>query len=279
MKKAIIVFTKVPKVGDIKTRLTEEKGGILTPEEAKDFYEAFLLDVIDACIASKSGEVWICHNKMGDRSYLDSLLEDLTDPGAIKGIFADQGGTFDRCMQYAADYILKEGNADRRADALLIVGGDLPGLQPAYLQTAFDKLEKLATSPAGLQAAGITNPTGSSLGAAIVEGSCQEGGFSIVGYTHTTPFDFDGVFYNQNGITALDALVHKAAGKQIPFGIVPQVPDVDIPVDLASVIPELNALNLAARYDDTIRPARRTLKILEEMGIEASTAVDHRDNL
>lgn len=278
MRKAILVFTKVPRTGDIKTRLTTEKGGILTPEEAKDFYEAFLLDVIDACTASKSGDVWICHNQTGDREYLDTLLSGLREPGAIKGVFADQGGSFDQCMQFAADFILKQGGEDRLADALIFVGGDLPALQPAYIRDAFEKLEKLAASPEGINAARKI-PTATTIGAAIVEGSCQEGGFSVVGFTCTTPFDFNGVFYNQEGVTALDMLVQKASDQQIPFGIIQNVPDVDLPVDLASAIPELGALKLAARYDDSISPARRTLSILEKIGIVTSTAINHRDKL
>ncbi len=278
MHKAIIVFTKVPKVGDIKSRLTTDKGGILTPEEAKDFYEAFLLDVIDACIAADSGDVWICHNHGGDRAYFDTLLTGLTNPGAIKGIFSDQGGTFDQCIQFAADYILKSGREDRLADALMLIGGDLPGLQPEYIRGAFAKMDKLASSPQGMQIARKIT-TAPSIGAAIIEGSCQEGGFSMVGFTCTTPFDFQGVFYNQEGATALDMLVQKAAVQKIPFGVIQNIPDVDMPVDLASIIPELGALKLAAQYDDAIMPARRTLAILEEMGIEASTAINHRDQL
>jgi len=278
MKKAIIVFTKVPKTGDIKTRLTTEKGGILTPEEAKDFYEAFLLDVIDACVASNSGDVWLCHNQNGDREYFDQLIKGLTKPKAIKGVFKDQGGSFDECIQYAADYIMKNGAADRLADAVLLIGGDLPGLQPAYVQTAFEKMEKFAASPEGIQSA-LKIESAPSVGAAIVEGSCQEGGFSIVGFTCTTPFDFHSVFYNKDGYTALDMLVEKATDAKVPFGTIPNVPDVDIPIDLASIIPELGALNLAARYDSNISSPKRTLAILDEMGIVTSTAINHRDNL
>jgi len=278
MRKAIIVFTKVPKTGDIKTRLTTEKGGILTPEEAKDFYEAFLLDVIDACVAADSGDVWLCYNQNGDKQYFYKLIQGITKPEAIKGTFADQGGSFDTCIQYAAEYVLKNGQEDRLADAVLFVGGDLPGLQPNHISDAFEKMEKLASSPAGHKIAKKVKSS-ADIGAAIVEGSCQEGGFSIVGFTCTTPFDFHGVFYNQEGSTALDKLVQKASEKLIPFGVIPNVPDIDIPVDLASIIPELGALKLASKYDEKIIPAKRTIAILEEMEIVTSTAINHRDLL
>ncbi|HZK43300.1 MAG TPA: DUF2064 domain-containing protein [Syntrophomonadaceae bacterium] len=278
MRRAVIVFTKVPKAGDIKTRLTTERGGILTPEEAKELYEAFLLDVLEACIAADSGDVWICYNQSGDRNYFNEFLDRLSEPNAIKGIFPDQGGVFDDCIQYAADYILKNGSEDRLADALLLIGGDLPGLQPLYIQNAFAKMEQLARSPQGLTAAKKMAP-GTDFGAALVEGSCQEGGFSIVGFTCNTPFDFQGIFYNQDGGTALDMLVNKADERQIPFGFIQNVPDVDIPVDLASIIPELGAIRLAARFDPTIKPAKWTSALLEETGLATTTAVNIRDNV
>ncbi|NPV30097.1 MAG: DUF2064 domain-containing protein [Firmicutes bacterium] len=276
MQSAIVVFTKVPKTGDVKTRLTTEGGGILTPEEAKRFYEACLLDVIDACIASACGDFYICYNAKGDRDHLEELLGSVSDRRAIKGVYADQGGTFDQCMQYAADYILKDGCGGRLADSVLIVGGDLPSLQPATIREAVNKLERLASSESGQKAAKKLGGNGAPIGAAIVEGACQEGGFSLVGYTCTTPLEFDGVFYNRDGVTALDALVYKASERNIPFGLVEMIPDVDIPADLASLISALNALKLAARYDTAVFLPKRTIKAVEEMGLVASAAPSQR---
>lgn len=276
MRNAIVVFTKVPKAGDIKTRLTTERGGILTMEEACDFYEAVLLDVIDVCIASKCGDVWICHNQHGDRAYLEQLLSNLSDRNAIKGIFTDQGGSFDDCIQYAADYILKKGSDDRLADSILLIGGDLPGIQPGTIKQAVQKLEVLSSLKQGQAIANKVEGTAAGIGAAIIEGSCQEGGFSIVGFTCTTPFDFHSVFYNQNGITALDRLVDKANEIKVPFGIIEMVPDVDIPIDLASVIPQIRAIQLAARSDAEVLPPWRTIKFFEDTGLQTSTPVGAR---
>ena len=272
MQKAIVVFSKVPKIGDIKTRLTTDRGGILTPEEAKQFYEACVLDVIDCCIASNSGDLYICYNLKGDRDYLEELLASVSDREVIKGVYPDQGGTFDQCMQYAADYILKDEDGGRLADSVIIVGGDLPTLQPATLRDATAKLERLASSDSGKKAARCAQGSAASLGAAIVQGACQEGGFSLVGLTYSTPLNFDGVFYNKDGITALDALVDKASMQNIPFGMVEMIPDVDIPLDLASMITSLNALQLAARFDDEIFLPERTIRVVRELGLEASAA-------
>jgi len=82
MRNAVVIFTKVPKAGETKTRLTIDRGGIFTPEEAKQFYEASLLDVVDQCIASACCDVYICYNHSGDRCY----LEQINFPGS-RGLF------------------------------------------------------------------------------------------------------------------------------------------------------------------------------------------------
>jgi glycosyltransferase A (GT-A) superfamily protein (DUF2064 family) len=280
LRQAVVVFTKVPRSGDIKTRLTKERGGILTPEEAKIFYEACLLDVIDSVIAvcqEEGADFWVCHDAGGDGAYLSSLLKGLTHPGKVKGIFADRGGSFDDCMQFAADYILKPQSGARLADSVIIIGGDLPTLQPATIKNALAALEKLSQSEAGRQAAGQCNDILTpAVGAAIVEAPCQEGGFSLVGYTCETPFDFHKVFYNMDGITALDMLVKKAGEKKIPFAALEMVPDIDIPIDLASAIPVMCSLELAAVTDPTVMVPRRTLAFLRELGLEAAALPPER---
>lgn len=270
MRNTVIVFTKVPKSGETKTRLTTERGGILTQDEARELYEGCLLDVINVCIASECGDVRICYNQDGDAEYLETLLGRVSDRSQIKEVYPDRGGNFDSCMQYAADYILKKDQADRVADSVMIVGGDIPTLQPVIIQDALKKLRRMAASKAGKEIASLNVGPSFEHGAALVEGACQEGGFSLVAYTSTTPFDFTGVFYNPDGITALDMLVAKASEKRIPLGVVEAIPDVDIPVDLASMIPVVKAQRLASYHDESIMVPVHTLRILEEIGLESN---------
>lgn len=275
MRNVIVVFTKVPKAGETKTRLTTTRGGVLDPEEAMALYEGCVLDVINVCLAAGSGDVYICYNHDGDRECLEKLLARTADRSQIREVFADQGGNFDQCMQYAADYVLKNGAVERLADSVIIVGGDIPSLQPAIIKDALKKLEYLASTDLGMATARREN-TALHIGAALVEGACQEGGFSLVGYTCTTPFSFERVFYNMEGITALDMLVLKAVQGNIPFGVVEAAPDVDIPVDLASMIPVIKALQLAARHDKSIQVPVHTLKALESSGLESSALPPNR---
>ena len=268
MRTAIVVFTKVPKTGETKTRLTTKREGILSAEEARALYEGCVLDVINCCITANSGDVMICYNQEGDREVLEKLLEGVDQPQKIKKIFCDQGGSFDACMQYAGDFVLQQGGPQRLADAIVIFGGDLPTMQPKIVKHAVDKLADLAGSRAAMAVATMPEM---GIGAAIVEGACQEGGFSIIGYTCTTPFDFDRVFYNMDAITALDMVLEKAKAKNVPFACVEMVPDVDIPVDLASMIPVVKSLKLSACFDSEVLPPVNTLRVLEELALEATS--------
>jgi glycosyltransferase A (GT-A) superfamily protein (DUF2064 family) len=269
LQHAAVVFTKVPEAGQVKTRLTIDRGGIFTAEEAKMFYEASLLDVIDHCIASNCCDVYICYNQGGDADYLKQLVLTLSTPQTIKGIFPDEGGPFDHAMQYAADYILRNGEAGRLADAVFIVGGDMPCLQPAHLQQAVQKLEILAATEKALECAKLCKDRRSDIGSAIIESADQAGGFNIIGYTCATPFRFEGVFYNQEGMTALDAVARKALEGNIPISLIEMVPDIDLPEDLGGLIPVMNTLQLAKRYDDTVILPMRTIRILQKMGLES----------
>jgi glycosyltransferase A (GT-A) superfamily protein (DUF2064 family) len=273
VRHAIVVFTKVPKMGETKTRLTTDRGGIFTPEEAKEFYEACLLDVIDNCVAAGCCDVYICHNQGGDGNYLKLLLETISKPQVIKEIFSDKGGSFDCAMQYAVDYIMKNGEIGRLADSVLIVGGDMPCLQPATIQEAVKKLEIIAASKKALDCANQQKGCKSNIGAAIIESADQAGGFNIIGYTCNTPFNFDGVFYNQDGTTVLDMVLRKAVKNNIPLSLIEMVLDIDIPEDLGGLIPVMNTLQLAEQYDATVVSPKRTIKFLQDMGIESTAPV------
>lgn len=273
MKNAIVIFAKIPKAGDNKTRLTTEHGGIFTVEEAKEFYEASLLDVIDSCLAANCGDVYICHNRNGDKEYLKQLVESTFGPQAVKGIFPDEGKSFDQGMQYAVDYIFKYGSDSRLADSVFILGGDTPTLQPATLREAVKKLAAIAATPQAFTCAKQTNIASPAIGAGIIESVDQEGGFNLIGYTYATPFSFKGVFYNQDGITALDMIAFKAAERTIPLGLVEMIPDIDLPADLASLIPVLNTLKIVRQYDSNLVLPTRTMRYLEELGIQTTAPV------
>jgi hypothetical protein len=197
------------------------------------------------------------------------LITQLKHTDKISGIFADQGGTFDECMQYAVEFILKPGQKEKLAESILILGGDVVGLQPSTLNDALEKLEMLSSSSAGQHVAAIKNQYNSDIGPAMVVSADQEGGFNLAGYTCNTDFDFQTVFYNMDGVTALEGLAEKAREKNIPLLPLDMVMDVDLPVDLGSMIPVLNVLEQGAGYDPRIIAPSRTIAVLRDLGLQS----------
>lgn len=146
MKHAIVVFTKIPEAGKVKSRLTKDHGGILTTEEASNFYKACLINVINTCTSVDRANVWICYNKDGNRGLLNDVILHLNQADRIAGIFPDLGETLDECMQYAAEFLLMPGRTESLAKSVLIVNGDMLGLQPVTLNDALDKLETISST-------------------------------------------------------------------------------------------------------------------------------------
>lgn len=240
-------------------RLTTEQGGILTREEAKEFYQACLLDVMESCLKADCCDLYICHDAEGDGACLKSMLDSVAPSGRVRDIFSDTGETFDKGMQYAVDRILKNGSPERQADAVVIIGGDMPTLQPQTLRTAFQKLEQLASEH----------------GSALVIAADQECGFNIIGYTHDTPFRFDEVFYNRRGVTALDMIAIRAMEQNIPVALLDTVPDIDLVPDFAHLLTVLKAMQLAHKHDSSMQLPRRTISALEELGYEAAAFAEN----
>lgn len=141
-------------------------------------------------------------------------------------------------------------------DTVICVGGDLPAITPDLIHRAFSQLFKLReNSKAG----------------AMVVAPCQAGGVSLVGISKETPIDFTGVFYNQLGITTLDALVRIAEGKGIPMAVFEALFDVDYGEDLGHMISVINAMDYAARFQEDLLVPKRTLRWIHETGLVASS--------
>ncbi|BBO81091.1 hypothetical protein DSCO28_16570 [Desulfosarcina ovata subsp. sediminis] len=259
-KHALVLFTKYPEPGLTKTRLMEENGGSLTAQEAADLYRAMCLDTATVALSALER----CRNSENDWGtfifYISSPAEHMPKMKALfdsevstSGIqyIVDRGRNFDEhfnsCYQqlFEMDY-----------DTVICIGGDLPAITPDLICRAFSQLIRLRE--------------GSKSGAMAIA-PCQAGGVSLVGTTKETPFDFTGVFYNQLGITTLDALVHIAEEKCIPLAIFEALFDVDYGEDLGHMISVINAMEYAAQFQEDFLVPIRTLEWIHETGLVASS--------
>ena len=266
-KNALVLFSKVPEPGMVKTRLTRLKDGYYEPEVASGLYHCMLFDVVEIIMAA--------FDDMDARGSLDAGFEDTyelvisTTPAknveVMKKLFADAGEwprpitvIFDEGASFDEHYNMSfEKTWAAGADTILSMGADMPALTKADVIRGFDALHQVNDAP---RAEGA--PAGG-----IVLSPDQEMGVSIVGWTRETDFDHSGVFYNQDGLTVLPAYIQKARNMGLPALYLPPVPDVDTMADLWHNVTLVEALNYCAAYDPTIAAPWRTADAFATMGI------------
>lgn len=268
-KNVVLLFSKVPEPGKVKTRLSVLKDGIFDPEAASALYHCMLFDVVEICMsamakleadradsASSNAKPSNDQPDMQDeyelvistapQSNLDAMKKLFADAGSWPRpitFIADKGSSFDEHYNDAFDQVWAMG-----ADRILSMGCDMPALTEDDIIRGFDALRSLDGSQG------------------IVLAPDQEMGVSMIGWNRSTDFDHTGVFYNQEGLTVLPAYIAKARNAGLPAIYLPPIPDVDTMADLAHNITLVEALNYCEPFKGCI-PPYRTQRAFEEMGI------------
>lgn len=263
-KNVLLLFSKVPEPGLVKTRLTTLKDGVFEPDVASALYHCMLFDVVEICCAAMARlegrgsavdpatgeevrdvyEMRISTAPAGNLGKMRKLFEDSgTWPRPITFV-ADEGGSFDEHYNDAFQKAWDDG-----ADTILSMGADMPALTVDDVVRGFEALQQLDGREGG----------------GIVLAPDQEMGVSIIGWTRGTDFDHTGVFYNQKGLTVLPAYIAKARSQDLPALWLPPVPDVDTMADLMHNITLVEALCYCAPFNGGT-PPWRTADALKQMG-------------
>ena len=257
-KNAVLLFSKLPEPGLVKTRLTRLKDGWFEPEVASALYHCMLFDVVEVICAAfadlesgeSKGDVHDTYELIistAPARNLEPMRKLFSDAGTWPRditFIVDEGASFDEHYNHAFEQTWERG-----ADCILSMGADMPALTKADVKFGFEQLHKLDGTPGG----------------GIVLAPDQEMGVSVVGWTRDTDFSHTGVFYNQSGLTVLPAYIEKARNQGLPALWLPPIPDVDTMADLYHNITLVEALNYCAEYDN-ICPPWRTAQALKEIG-------------
>ena len=269
-KHALVLFSKAPLPGLTKTRLLKEKGGILTPKEAADFYQATMLDVAEVgfrALAQCSEPVKTEEgNEPDSYDFVVSCSPESESP-LMQSIFAeggpwpapihfivDRGTNFDEHFNDAYRQLF-----DRGYQSVVAIGGDMPTMRPDQIQRAFQWLAYL----------GALSDRGG-----LVIAPCQECGVSLVGLTRDAPMDFTGVFYNLDGVPALDGIMATAEARDIPTAMLEPVGDIDSPEDLAHAFSMIRAMAYTCQFQPETLVPKRTLAWIEQAGLVVVTPPD-----
>lgn len=270
-KNTLVLFSKVPAEGKVKTRLSILKDGMLAPEDASYLYNCMLFDVVE-CICRamndldmKAAEAYEAALAAGQEDPVLDTYELLisTTPAenadVMRKLFEDAGEwpreivfTYDEGASFDEHYNCAFQKAwDGGADCILSMGADMPALTKVDIFLGFQELHKLWDN-------GVDG---------IVLSPDQEMGVSVVGWNRTLDFDHSGVFYNQEGLTVLPAYVGKCRKMGLRAVHLPAIPDVDTLQDLQHNITLVEALNYCAQSGDDVCPPWRTYDFLAELGL------------
>lgn len=254
----------------VKTRLTVEHGGFLSPEQAAEFFKRSLYDVTEMAmnalyLLQLENDELVAKDPSADKITYDffisttpaenvQLMKDLFDeigPWPMEIHFlTDRGSTFDDHFDDAFKQIFDLGY-----EHIVSIGADIPTMPKSHITQAFQWLDYF-------QSQGTPG---------FVQAPCQECGTSLVGFSYNTPINHQGVYYNMTGKPALDAYVEKLVEKDIPSAYFSPIADVDERTDLAHAISCMRAIKEAAKYQPDLFVPQRVLDWVDWMGIKVST--------
>ena len=269
-KQALLVFSKPPIPGMVKTRLTQKHGGFMTDEQAAEFFKLCLYDVCELSMHAliemqRENDALVAADPSADKITYDFFVSttpaenlelmrqtfDAIGPWPMEiHYMTDAGPTFDDHFDDAIAQIFAQGY-----EHIVAISGDIPTLPKSHLKQAFQWLDYFhATGKPG-----------------FVMAPCQECGTSLIGQSSDTPIDNQGVYYNMDGVPALDGYMAKIEEKDIPVAYFSPVADIDEATDLAHAISCMKAIKKAAEMQQDLFVPNRVLLWCDMMGIQVST--------
>jgi rSAM/selenodomain-associated transferase 1 len=200
MDAALIVFAKVPRPGDVKTRLTP----VLTPSEAAQLYEAFLHDALSLYQRLRADV----------RLYLAPPLPDtaLFDDGKPDAVLQQTGDGLGERMKNAVRETLDAGY-----EHVSIVGTDHPTLPLSFIRQSFAALDASRS---------------------VCIGPTEDGGFYLLGMSAFYPQLFEGMTYSHDNVFT-DTLA-RVGTTDARLTVLPRWYDVDTPAALERMIEDLD---------------------------------------
>ena len=268
-KQALLLFSKPPVSGRVKTRLTIEHGGFMTADAAADFYKRCLYDVSELCmhaliVLQRDNDAAVAADPSVDKITYDFFVSTpVADLDIMKATYdeigpwpmeihyiTDKGATFDDHFDNAFKQIFDQGY-----EHIVSVGGDIPTLPKSHIKQAFQWLDYFQS---------LGKP-------GFVQAPCQECGTSLVGCSYNTPINHQGIYYNMDGRPALDGYVEKLKAADIPSAYFSPVADIDERTDLAHAISCMRAIAEAGKYQSDMFIPQRVLDWVDWYGITVST--------
>jgi len=282
-KNALMLFSKPPIPGMVKTRLTTKYDGLFTELQAATLYRRMMLDVLECAlqaldrleeqnrrereenpdVVEQVYDMFVSTTPAKNVEVMEKVLAESGEWSRPIHVIADAGKVFDDHFDDAFNKVFAMGYG-----TCIALGGDLPIMPRTHIIDAFNHLHRFQS----------LYPEGG-----MVLAPCQASGTSLVGYTPECGMNNQTVYYNAAGRPALQAYIDKARELgDVHMALLDAVPDVDNMEDFAHVVTVTNALEHAALSQDVFVP-HRTLTFIRAMRVTVSTPpnrnFDNRDEI
>jgi rSAM/selenodomain-associated transferase 1 len=196
VKQALIIFARLPRPGEVKTRLGKEVG----MAEASEIYREFAQHVfsIGDQLAATGTRIYLFYDAVAKEQDIRAWIRHLF-------VFAPQSEeSLGERMQRAFDKAFMEG-----AGRSVIIGTDVPELEASTVLNAFDRLSSHD----------------------VVIGPSTDGGYYLLGMNRPTKEIFKGIKWStdsvyRESIKRLDSL-------SLSYSVLPELADIDTKEDYA----------------------------------------------
>ena len=243
-KKAILIFTKVPTGGLVKTRLSQTTP--LSDIEVSLIAEAMLKDTIIIASRSKANLIEIGYYPEQNFSKLEKIVESIQRTNDIPlpiHYYLQQGSSFNERFESVVQASIDNGN-----ELMVVLGADLPYMPPSLINSAFIHL---ATKNKEMN---------------IVIGPTGEGGIYLVGFSRNfIPNWFTKYNLFTSGVEIIQ-FTKLCKLEEIQLNLLTPLIDIDIEEDLVSLLAFIEGLKIAENNDNFHFPYY-TVKVLESLGV------------
>lgn len=242
MKRAVIVFTRVPFPGQTKTRMMP----YLSPEQCAHLHRCFLKDMKRVCMDA-GADVFVCYTPEGKEEILYPLL------GEEAVYFPQEGEDLGERMYRAVRTVLQKGY-----EACVLIGTDVPEIRKKHMEDAFSILETGAKD--------------------VVFGPTEDGGYYLVGMKKPYREVFEKQTFGYGNV--LENTIRRLEKHSIEAGCIGQLWDMDTHEDLQGCRERMRQ-NKCLQKTETGRYLMRTSRISVIVPVynEESTIVRMQEQL
>lgn len=243
-KKSILIFTKVPTPGLVKTRLSQSTS--LSEVEVSLLAEAMLKDTIIIASKSKADLIEIGYYPKENLSNLKKIVETVQKVNKITipvKYTNQKGSSFDERFGSVVQASIDSGN-----EIIVVIGADLPYMPSSLINSTFinlgaeDKANNIVLGPAG------------------------EGGIYLVGISRNfNPNWFKKYNLFTNGVEIIQ-FSKFCKLEEIKLNLLTPLIDIDIEDDLISLLAFIEGLKITNKNENFHYPSY-TAKAIESLGL------------